>query len=298
MISTIVRALLTLAAKLPRKLAQGAGTLIGLGHYYFSSQASKVSAANLELCFPDKTPGERQALQRMSLIETGKTMMETPAVWLGNLVTLDSWVTSVCHENLLVDAMASGRGTLILLPHVGNWELFNIYFRRHGTMTALYHPPRQAYLQDLMADVRSRHGNDMVPTTTGGLANLYKRLKSGGNVVILPDQVPASGKFVPFYGQAALTDELAARILRKTGAIAVCACVVRNPDGCFRVVFSEPDAQIYAEDVDESLRAVNALIEECASSFPEQYQWEYKRFKERRPGEAKIYRFRKPPGVH
>ncbi len=170
MTGMIVRAMLNLAAKLPRKLAQAIGTLIGLGHFYISSQASKVSAANLELCFPDKTRAERQALNRMSLVETGKTMMETPAVWLGNLVTLDSWITGVSHENLLLDAMASGKGALVLLPHFGNWELFNVYFRRHGTMTALYHPPRQAYLQELMADVRSRHGNDMVPTTTGGLA--------------------------------------------------------------------------------------------------------------------------------
>ena len=153
-------------------------------------------------------------------------------------------------------------------------------------------------MKELMSRVRTRHGNHMVPTTTSGLARLYKTLTRGGNVVVLPDQVPGQGHFATFFGQPTLTDELSFRLLRKTGSIAVGVVVLREPDGSFKVRCLSPDDGIYSNDLQESLSSLNDLVERCASFDLAQYQWEYKRFRERPAGAEKIYRFHKPPGVH
>ena len=58
----------------------------------------------------------------------------------------------------------------------------------------------------------------MVPTDRRGIRQLYQVLESGGTAVVLPDQVPANGQFVTFFGTAALTDELAVRLQKKTAA--------------------------------------------------------------------------------
>jgi KDO2-lipid IV(A) lauroyltransferase len=267
------------------------GKLVGCISFYLNTRAAKVSRANLELCLPSQAH-----LVKPSLVETGKTMMETPAVWLATTERIDAWIETVHNEAILQSALNEKQGLLLLLPHVGNWELFNVFFRRYGKFTALYQPPRQKGLQPLMAEIRDRHGNETVPTTRTGIARLYRALGEGGNVVILPDQVPASGRFATFFGQQALTDPLSSRLLQKTGAKALGVCVIRQPNGRFAVHVIEPPKTIY--EPASSLAAVNELVEHCVLLAPTQYQWEYKRFRERPAGEDKIYRFKKPPGVH
>jgi KDO2-lipid IV(A) lauroyltransferase len=296
--SQLAASLIAFLSHLPRRLVQRVGSLAGWLNYVLDSRSAKVTRANIELCFPSMEADEVRVLTQSSLQETGKTLMETPAVWLAGSDRLTGWISSVENETILTDALAADGGVLILLPHVGNWEMFNIFFRRYGQMTALYQPPKQDSMKALMSRLRSRHGNEMVPTTTRGLARLYKTLTRGGNVVVLPDQVPGQGHFTPFFGHPALTDELSFRLLRKTGSTAVGVVVLREPGGSFKVHCLAPDDGIYSNDVQESLASVNRLVEHCASFDFAQYQWEYKRFRQRPAGAEKIYRFHKPPGVH
>jgi len=284
--------LLRVLAVLPRPLLQLLGSLAGLINHGLNTQAAKVTQVNLCLC------GQDPGLGRQSLIETGKTLMETPAVWLGDPNRIDRWITRVEGESLLRDAIDDERGLLMLLPHLGNWELFNVFYARYGKMTAMYQPPRQASLDQLLLDVRRRRGNEMVPADRRGLTRLFKSLNEGATVVILPDQVPASGTYVPFLGQQALTDELGARLLQRTGARALGIFILRNAEGLFEVVIKEPDPDIYSPDMHTAMTSMNQLLESGIDLAPAQYQWEYKRFKARPAGEEKVYRFNKPPGVH
>ncbi len=294
----LTRALLFLLSGLPRRLLQWLGALVGRLHGYAATRAARVTEANLRLCFPTLSEPELRQLVRASLVATGKTLLETPAVWLNRTETMQGWIASVDNEPLLEQAIAAPSGCLILLPHTGNWELFNVYFRRHGSMAALYQPPEQASLQGLLAELRSRHGNVMLPADRSGVTRLYRTLHQGGVAVVLPDQTPASGRFAPFFGQPALTDELAVRLARKTGATVIGAAVLRLPDGRFKLVFIEPHTEVYSPDTDQALAAVNTLIEDLAKLALPQYQWEYKRFRKRQPGAAKLYQFHQPPGVH
>jgi KDO2-lipid IV(A) lauroyltransferase len=296
MMAILVQILLYLLSLLPRKFSQRLGTLAGILNDKLGSRSARVTGVNIDLCLPGLAAKDK--FLRQSLIETGKTLMETPAVWLGDIERIDEWIQDVHNEAMLQEHLNDSLGLLVLLPHMGNWELFNVFFRRYGQMTALYQPARQDYMQKLMQKVRERHGNHMVPTTRSGLKQLYKTLRDGGTVVILPDQVPATGEFAPFFGHPALTDVLASRLLQETGAKALGITMVRNEEGLFEVHVLAPDSSIYEHDGAVSIRAVNDLMQVCAEIAPKQYQWEYKRFRERPAGSEKIYRFNKPPGIH
>jgi Kdo2-lipid IVA lauroyltransferase/acyltransferase len=264
----------------------------------FKTRSYLVTQANLELCFPDMSEVERGELARVSLKSTGQTLMETPVVWLSKPKTLTTWIERVVNEELLDVATGAGKGVIVLLPHIGNWELFNVYFAGRGKMTALYQPPRQVYLQELIEDIRSRFGNEMVPTNVKGIARLYKVLQAGGVVTILPDQVPANGLFVPFFGVEALTDQLVSRLVQKTGATVVAVSVIRLENGRFEIVVQPGDEGIYSPEIEASVTAVNKTVEKLVINVPEQYQWEYKRFRKRPKGEKKMYRFGKSEGIH
>ena len=298
--ASLVQILLYLLSLLPRKFSQRLGTLAGMLNAKLNSRSARVTRANVDLCLTPQAGNSaaNDKFSTQSLIETGKTLMETPAVWLGDIERIDGWIQVVHNESMLQEHLNDSAGLLVLLPHMGNWELFNVFYRRYGQMTALYQPPRQDYMQKVMQKVRVRHGNHMVPTTRSGLKQLYKTLREGGTAVILPDQVPAKGQFVPFFEQPALTDVLASRLLKKTGAKVLGIAMVRSDEGLFDAHVLAPDSSIYEADEVTSIRAVNDLMQTCAEIAPKQYQWEYKRFRERPAGSKKIYRFNKPSGVH
>ncbi|MDA0977280.1 MAG: lysophospholipid acyltransferase family protein [Proteobacteria bacterium] len=296
MTALLTRILLGGMAMLPRRLAQRLGSLLGWCNARFNTRSAAVTRANLALCCPETEDCE--AWVKRSLIETAKTLMETPAVWMSDPQRTDQWIAEIEQEADLLQALRSDKGVLLILPHCGNWELLNVFFRRYGRMTALYQPPRQPALRPIMAEVRARSGNEMVATDRQGIAALYRRLKTGGTVVVLPDQVPASGTYAPFFGQMALTDELSVRLVRKTGAQALGIALLRKPDGLFRVVVKKPGPEFFSDEMPVALAGLNALVESLARIELDQYQWEYKRFRERPAGEEKIYRFGRPPALH
>ncbi|MDA1299986.1 MAG: lysophospholipid acyltransferase family protein [Proteobacteria bacterium] len=298
MMGSLFRALLWLLAILPRRVSQWLGRRLGALNYRFNTRSAKVSRSNIELCYPTLSREAREVLVAASLTHTGQTLFEIPAMWLGSRGRMEKWIEEVRDEAIFDAARSSGRGVLVLLPHFGNWELFNVYVAGHGATTALYHPPRQPALRPVMEGIRQHFGNRMVATNVKGIARLFRDLDQGKTVTILPDQVPASGVFSPFLGVPALTDRLVPRLLQRTGAIAVAVINRRLENGRFSLEFIEPDESIYSDDMALAAAGLNATVARCVQRAPDQYQWEYKRFRERPPGEPKLYRFGKPVEYH
>ncbi len=291
LLNILLRGILRLQALLPLQFNRWLGRIFGSLSYRFKTRSAGVTRVNLELCYPTLSPDEVSALALESMRHTGMTVFETPSVWLRPRNKTRTWITQVENEALLDSLMAAETGTVVLLPHLGNWEMFNVYFADKGGMTALYQPPRQDWLKPLMSEIR---GDNLVPTDRQGLKTLYKELEAGRVVTVLPDQVPASGDFAPFFGEPALTDRLVPRMIKKTRARAVVCIVYRNTTG-FTVRFQEPDAELYSEDIQRALIGLNRSVENAIEDQLIQYQWEYKRFRERPAGYEKLYRFSPGP---
>ncbi|MFT4711786.1 MAG: KDO2-lipid IV(A) lauroyltransferase [Candidatus Azotimanducaceae bacterium] len=224
-----IYSLMTLISCLPRRVSGWIGGYIGYLNLKLETRSAKVTQTNIDLCLPELSSAERSLLVVESLKNTGKNFMETPAVWMGSFGRISNWIKHVENREVLDQAYAQGQGVVIILPHLGNWELFNLYYSQYpaGEMTALYQPPVKPYLQSIMADIRGRFGNEIVPTTRRGITRLYRSLGNGEVVTILPDQVPESGDYVNFFGEKALTDRLISRLLAKTGAQVVCCLIKR-----------------------------------------------------------------------
>lgn len=286
----VTRGIFGCVALFPLTWSRKMGRLIGQMHYRFNTRAANTTRQNLTLCFPDWSVDQIETMTLSSLIHTAQTLMEIPGVWLGDLEHLKKRIVRVENEALLHSAIAKGHGVVVLLPHTGNWEMLNAYFAAANiTMHALYKPPEQTWLQPMMREIREHFGNHLVPTDARGIATLFKQLRKNAVTVVLPDQVPRNGEFAPFFNQLAYTDRLVNRLLTKTGATAVCATLRRVNEG-FVVMFSEVDDNIYSSDIVESLTAMNKSIENSLTDCIEQYQWEYKRFKERPPGSEQVYK--------
>ena len=111
---------------------------------------------------------------------------------------------------------------------------------------------------------------------------VIKHLKSQGVTGILPDQVPDDRNAwvnAPFFNQMSPTMTLASSLSSKPNVTAVVAFAKRHKGGKFEVIIKPIDEAIYSQDKQVSTTALNQAVEGLIKLAPEQYQWEYKRFK-------------------
>jgi Kdo2-lipid IVA lauroyltransferase/acyltransferase len=253
-----------------------------------------VTRVNLNLCFPQLTHEARQKLLKNSMIETVKSFTELGALWLWRPEKTLNLIKKVSGEALLQQARATGKPIILLTPHFGAWELTGLYAQTHYPMVALYRPPKILSLNEFILQARKRGGGHYVSIDRAGIRSLYETLRCGGIVGILPDQVPHDKNnqtFAPFFGVLAETMILVARLARKMDAMVIFTYAERLPHGQgFHLYFFPAPEHIDSPDLNLATQALNAGVEHCLQSHPEQYQWSYKRFKTRPAGEPDVYR--------
>lgn len=273
-----------LLARLSLGMAQWLGKWLGRFVFFVDASPARVTRQNLEACMPGLSVIERRQLAKKSMEETGKTLFEMGAVWEWPPERTMALVMSVEGESLL--ARSATEGMLFLAPHLGNWEIMGLYLASRFPIAALYAPPKLEGFDSYMRDVRERNGSTLIPATQRGVIRLFSVLKSHGVVGVLPDQEPdlSGGIFVPFFGVEANTMKLVSKMVQKTAPKVLVCVAYRLPDARgFKVIFRNVDPDIYDPDLYKSVRALNHTVEQMVMLAPEQYQWEYKRFK-RRPG--------------
>ena len=261
---------------LPLRVVRPVGTAIGATAWWLKTRPARITAMNIEACFPRLSPEQRKRLCRQSLIETGRVIAETGFAWYGTADAMARRVRIV-EGGELIDRPSAG-GTLLLIPHFGNWEILTYVFR-YSAVTALYTPPRVPGLEEEMIRARDRWGATTVPAGLRGLRALKRALEAGGVVGILPDQTPApeAGVRAPIFGREAMTITLVHRLLTEQTR-AIVATAQRTPGG-FEVRIARVDDRIRDPDPFASATAMNAEIEAAVLREPAQYQWEYNRFR-------------------
>lgn len=293
--SRLLILLLHFFALLPLRVARAIGRLLGDICWLTRGRMARTTLTNLALCFPAMDATARKRLARESLRHTFMTITEGGAVWLWPAVRALALIGKVEGLALMRAAHAAGRGVIMLGPHLGHWELTGLYLNAAGCgqNSQLFQAPEDPHLGKLIYAARSRSGAHMVATDQKGVGALLHALRRGEVVGILPDQVPpdSGGEFAPFFGVPALTMTLACRLQQKTGAriLMVFARRELGPEAGFSLVIQEPHPDIYAEHMPTALAGLNHSIERLMAGVPEQYQWEYKRFKRQPPGHERPY---------
>ena len=272
---------LLLFGALPLSVLRGLGTLIGHLWWWLDGRGPRVARRNLQLCLPELDQDQRRQLAHAAVIETARSATELAWIWgrpasrvLARLRTDDS-------AELFHRARREGRPVIVAAPHLGAWEVLNLWLSAQGPVGILYRPPRQRWLEALLNKARGQGGAEPVPAHARGVRRLIEILRGGGVLGILPDQQPkqGDGEFVDFFGQPALTMTLMAKLAKRESALVLFAWVERLPGGQgWALHFSPADPAI------DGPASVNANVEACARQALAQYQWTYKRFSLSPPG--------------
>ncbi|PID66622.1 MAG: hypothetical protein CR975_01805 [Gammaproteobacteria bacterium] len=290
----MLKTLFSIIATLPNRFAQQLGTGVGILLYYFSRREKGVARINIALCFPELSAKQQRHLVKKTLIENSKTLLEMPRIFKCGgdyAIRLIQAVTGMEHYH---KAIADGKGVIIIAPHLGNWELVIHYLNQFSPITAMFAPPKQAFLHAIMQTGRQSSGATLVPADSSGVRAQLKHLKQGGVIGILPDQNPKhghAGVFAPFMGNDAYTMLLINSLAQRTNAAVIMSFAERLADGSgYRLhILPAPDG---IDDKDKIVAAssLNQAVEQCLRIAPAQYQWTYKRFKYQPEGKVSPYR--------
>jgi Kdo2-lipid IVA lauroyltransferase/acyltransferase len=160
----------------------------------------------------------------------------------------------------------------------------------------MYRKPRVAGLDAIMRAGREKGHVVCVPADLTGVKAMFRALKRGEAIGILPDQTPTAGEgaWVPLFGKPAYTMTLIASLAAKTNARLVMVVAERmhqsknnkNKRIGFVVRAYEIPPLPVAQNAQDNLptETLNAHVETAIAGNPLQYLWSYSRYKQ--PGGA------------
>lgn len=253
------------------------GSAIGRIAFFFMPHTRRLIAENLKQSQLYPSMSEIAEMTRLNIQETGKSLLESLAIWQKSDEEVLSWVQDCRNWQCVEDALQKGNGIIFITPHLGCYEITSIYYGAQHQITVLFRPPKKSWLSPLVTLGRSKGEVRMAPANTSGVRMLMQALKKNEAIGILPDQIPAAGEgeWAHFFDKPAYTMSLASRLAEKTGATVIMAFGERLPDGKgFVIHLTKLDDHAIATPA-----LLNQAIETQIRQCPSQYNWSYNRYK-------------------
>lgn len=275
---------LRLASSLPFNTQLSLGRGLGRLVYWLVPERRRVAAINLALCFPDRTDAERHRILREHFASLGMTLMEHGLTWWSSDALVRERVEVRGSEHL-VEAVASGRGVVLLTGHFGAQEFTGRVFPLLvPAIGALYRPNRNPFVDGILRRIRARSATVMIPKQS--MRRMIRLLRQGTPVWYAPDQSHrrAFSALVPFLGEPAMTATALSEIARLGDALVLPVLPRRFPaTGRYTLDILPALTDFPGPTPEADAVRVNALLEAHIRQAPEQYFWIHRRFKGRPP---------------
>ena len=276
---SLALALLGLLGRLPLRFYHALGAFLGRLAYRVSARYSRRMRSHLRMSSVCKDEAEYERVLRRNIDETGKQGIEFIALWFRPQAQAAALVGSCKGEQEVLDAYREGRGVILLTPHLGCFEVSAIYAAQRFPITVLYRPPRIGWLEALIVAGRGRGNEKLAPANLKGVRALFRALKKGEAIGVLPDQAPGQGEgvWVDFFGRPAYTMTLIGRLWETTRPAVFVAAALRRPRGeGYDIEVQRVEGDLSGE---AGARRINLVIEEAVRRCPEQCLWSYNRHK-------------------
>ncbi|MBM3242262.1 hypothetical protein FJZ31_38835 [Candidatus Poribacteria bacterium] len=272
--------------RLPLRVALWWGAGLGDLMWYVLKNRRKIAISNLRLAFGnEKTALELNRIAKQSFRNLGKNIAEFLRFPLLNEQNLWDLVTVEGRENV-EHALDLGRGVIIFIAHLGNWELLApVYSALFPKTAVIAFPLKNRYLDKMVNKYRCWLGLEIIRKR---LATKYvlKALKDNYVVGFIADQnAGREGVVVEFFGKLASTARGPVAIALKTGAPLILSLDIRFPNDRHCLIITEPVKLTITGDLDEDVACntakLMAELEKQIRRYPCQWMWQHDRWKTR-----------------
>lgn len=189
-------------------------------------------------------------------------------------------------ESLVKAVETSERGVIFVTSHLGSWELCAYFAGRscQRPLHVLAKPPRYAWARTPLERLRRRMQVEILWTDDKSLLrNMLSVLKRGESLGFVMDQKPERrvGPIVDFFGHPTAFVGGPATLTVKHKFPVIGIHVVRTGE-CRYNIHSETllTAEHSCQDEQQASQIFATFIEKSIRTFPEQWTWNYRRWKE------------------
>ena len=252
-----------LVRTLPEKVAYRLFSSIGRRAVKVNGKSVQRLRSNLSRVKPELSQSELDDLVARSFDSYMRYWCDTFRIQDWSVERIQRSVT-LNNGHLLIDAVQTGKGVVVALPHSGNWDHAGAYFCSIGLplVTVAERLKPEALFQKFLA-YRSSMGFEVLSLDSRSFVTLLKRAREKRLIALVADRdLSRSGVDVQFFGHPSRMPAGPALLAIKTGIPLVVAHVSYKAIG-IHIDFTE--VHIPAEGSESE--KISATVQACADLF-------------------------------
>ncbi len=284
----LFRAFTAVILALPLIVVYRVGQACGFMAWLIAGSYRRLVRANMTIAYGHtKSPDEIRRLARQHFQTLGANLLSSIKT-----VRFDAaGIHKVCPVEGIEHAIAAldqGKGIVMVLSHMGNWELYAPLCQvlPQYKWSCIYQPLGNRYIEAYVQQARSRATKMF--NRKNGFNGPTAFLREGGAVGVLIDQHAGDrGIWTPMFGRLASTSTLAGLLARRTDALLVPMAVQTVGPARWKLVITPPVPHAGPDGTPMEPEAITARlneeIEPLINAAPADWFWVHNRWKTPKP---------------
>lgn len=270
-----------IALYLPLKITYGIAVFISDIHYLFADKDRAAVRENLKAIFPEKPEKEIKKIRLAMSRNFAKYLVD---FFRFPKISLEYIKRNIKIENAHYydEALAKGKGVIILSAHLGNWELAGAIVALLGyPLWVVVLPHKHRKVDDFFNHQREDKGVKVIPLGKA-VRQCLAALSENKLVALVGDRdFTQGGRITDFFGKPTLLPEGPAVLALKTQAAIVPTFIFKDRDSGLTFRIEKPLEFIPSGDKEKDLKDLitryKAIIEGYIRKYPEQW-YMFRRF--------------------
>jgi len=281
--------LLRLICLLPHRAALAIGRLAGRFVHAIGASRRAVVRRNIELCFPELSTEERDALAFEHFKALGMTLIE---MGLGRWAS-DKHLQSITKLNGIEhvhNALDSGKGVILLSAHFTTLEIMGrVLSLNMPPFDAVFRRNRSEFMTELQRSGRERSAESTIEKRD--IKKMVRSLRANRAVWYAPDQSynRKGSEVIPFFGVPTMHTTATSTLARLGQAAVVAFFPRRLPDASYEMTLFPAFDDFPSDDPVADTKRYVELLEQHIRTCPEQYFWIHRKFKDLPDGYPDYY---------
>jgi Kdo2-lipid IVA lauroyltransferase/acyltransferase len=281
--------ILWLITRLPYRIQIKIGEALGKLLHLFPTKLKHTTEINIKLCLPELNPKQHAALIKKNFAALGVGLIEAAMAWWLPDEKLSAVVKVHGYEHVEA-AFAKGKGIILLGPHFTCLEMIGRLLGMQYKFAVMYRPHKKPLISFIHERFRAKKSIQYIPRQK--LRELLRALNN--NTAIWYAYDVDGGKkrsvFAPFFGIQTASLTAVSRIVQMSNSTVIPISFYRRDNEFGYDIFLQPPIENFpGKDFTEDATRLNQTLENAIRAKPEQYVWQYKRFKTRPEGEKRFY---------
>ena len=272
-------------AQIPKSYLLFFGKILGKLLYHLAGPQRRIVNRNLRFSHIATSRQQIRSMAKLIFQHFGITILEFLQMSCLSKQDLISKVR-VEGEEILIEALKRQKGIVLVTAHLGNYEMLAqcVPCILGLEMTAIAKKMRNAWLDCLIHNVRTRFGNKII-YKEGALPEMMQALRRGAMVGILMDiSRRFDGVEVNFLGRRATATPAAAMLGLRCKSPIITGFCHRNSKGEL-IARAEPPIETrrtadLRSDLQFNTQLITDRVERAVRKHPEQWNWMLKRWKD------------------